>query len=213
MSTRVTRPTAAPIRMPYGCPACRKTLYSTSSSRPAAGATRRAKFLYVAAGTVTSLTYLVILVVLRELLKRPIGPVLGTDEVILYHVPPTWLLSVVALPVALIPGFAIGWVAARLSHVRQLRCWNCGWSAAFPAGAAWADPPPERTPASRPAGFEVVADDANPWKECTAWAYAEIRQGRLPEDVEADLIAQGWPPDDVAGMIEQCRKEARGGRG
>jgi hypothetical protein len=59
----------------------------------------------------------------------------------------------------------------------------------------------------------VIVDDVDPWKECTAWAYAEIRQGRLPEDVEADLVAQGWPQDDVAGMVERCRKEARQKRG
>lgn len=202
-------PVDAPMRMPIACPDCHKAIYTTSGSRPAPTAPRRATLLYIVAGTVTALTYLVGLVVLREWLKEPVGPVLGDDDVVLYRVPSTWFLSVIALPVALVPGFFVGWVAARLPNVRRLRCWNCGWSATFPATAVWAEPAPQRSRAVSRETFVVVADDADPWKECSAWAYAEIRQGRLPEDVEAELVAQGWPPDEVAVMVERCRKEAR----
>jgi hypothetical protein len=202
-----------PIRMPFACPDCQKSLYSVMSLRPPLRAPRRAIALYIVAGTVTSLTYLVLLLVLREWLKEPIGPVFGNKDIVLYHVPPTRLLSIVALPVALVPGLGIGWVASRLPNVRRLRCRTCGWSATFPAAAIWTDPPSERSRATLSQAFDVIVNDTNPWEECAVWALAEIREGRLPEDVEADLVAQGWPPDDVAGMVERCRKEARQRRG
>lgn len=201
-----------PIRMPLECPGCQTTLYPTIGSRPKPSAARPATFLYIIAGTIAAATYYVGLVLLRDWLKRPIGPVFGDENMVLYYVPPTWLLSLVALPVGLVPGLAIGWVAARLPEVRRLQCWNCGWSATFPARALWAEPSPQRSATAPSNAFDVIVDDTDPWTACTAWAYGEIREGRLPEDVEADLVAQGWPPDDVAGMVERCRREARGRR-
>src|SRR5689334_11810880 len=70
----IRRVLETPTRMPQACPDCHKTLYATSTSRPALRATRRATFLYILAGIVAALTFYVALVVLRELLKRPIRP-------------------------------------------------------------------------------------------------------------------------------------------
>jgi hypothetical protein len=202
------------LTMPTACPGCQKTLYSTSASRPAPTTARMAKLLYLLAGTLTALIYLLGLGLLREWLKEPIGPALGNPDYIAYRVPPTLLLSAIALPVALVPGLAVGWLASRIPEVRRLRCWNCGWRQTFPVTATWGKPPPTRYPVRTPppADLYIEADDEDAWKECTAWTWAALRTGRAPEDIEAELIAQGWPADDVAGMVERCRKETRASR-
>jgi hypothetical protein len=197
-------------RIPHACPACHKTLFAAAASRPEPTNKPAAKGLYVAAATATVAIYAVVIMTLRELLKVPIGEI-GDSGVVLYRMPPTWIIGLIALPIALVPGFAIGWMAARVRQELRVRCWNCGWAERFPVGMEWEQPRETKVSASSDAqAFEVIADDVDPWKECTAWAYAEIRGGRLPEDVEADLVAQGWPRDDVEGMVERCRREARG---
>jgi len=196
----------SPIRMPYRCPACDKTLYSSAASRPGPSSTLRARLLYLTAGIVVAAIYLTLLIVLRE--KFSWTTPLGNGWVLVQY-PPVKLLSLVALPVALVPGVAIGWIASRIPRVRVVRCWSCRWSQRFPLNAVWASAPSEPAAHRGSTGIQPIVDDSDPWEECKAWAYAEVRQGRLPEDVSEELIGQGWPRDDVEIMVEQCRREAR----
>jgi hypothetical protein len=195
------------IRMPYRCPACDRTLYSTSASRPGVSSTLTARLLFLAAGLVTAAIYFVLLIVLRETLATRTRL---DNDLVLVHYPPTMLLTAITLPVALIPGLAIGWVAGRMPRVRVVRCWNCHWCQAFAPNAVWASEPapPGGLIHSTDTGPAIV-DDTDSWRECTAWAYGQIRSGRLPEEVTEELIAQGWPRDDVESMAERCRREAR----
>jgi hypothetical protein len=129
-----------PARMPFLCPACQRTLYSTSASRPQPATTLLAIGLFAAGGAVASFVYLIVMLFLRDKFSMRIADI-PNSNLTLYRTPPTALLSVVALPIALVPGFAIGWLANRLPKVRRLRCWSCRWSARYPANSIW-----ERTP-------------------------------------------------------------------
>jgi hypothetical protein len=122
------------VRMPHRCPACDRVLYSSAASRPELRSTLRARFLLLIAGTLVAAVYLVLLVALRE--KFSWTTSLGNGWV-LVHYPPVWVLSIVALPIALVPGIVIGWLAARMPKVRIIRCWKCRWSQVFPATALW----------------------------------------------------------------------------
>lgn len=192
--------------MPYRCPACERTLYASAHSRPGPSSTLPARLLFVAAGVVVAVIYSVLFFMLREKLatRTPLG-----EDSELVHYPPTIFVSLITLPVALVPGLAIGWAAARIPRVRVIRCWNCGWSWTYPVTAIWATPPSGISAGTSTAEEQPIVDDSDPWKDCRAWAYAEIRQGRTPEAVTGELVAQGWPRDDVEIMVEQCRREAR----
>lgn len=192
--------------MPYRCPACDRTLYSSAHSRPQPRSTIRARLLVAAAGMVVAVIYSVLFLVLREKLatRTPLG-----EHAELVHYPPTIFVSLITLPVALVPGLVIGWVAARIPRIRVIRCWNCGWSWTYPLTAIWTTPPSGITAGGTTAEQQPIVEDSDPWKECRAWAYAEIRTGRSPEEVTEDLVAQGWTRDDVEVMVEQCRREAR----
>jgi hypothetical protein len=122
------------VRMPHRCPACDRVLYSSAASRPELRSTLRARILLLIAGTLVAAVYLVLLVGLREKFswRSPLS-----DGWVLVHYPPVWILSIVALPIALVPGIAIGWLAARMPKVRIIRCWKCRWSQVFPANALW----------------------------------------------------------------------------
>lgn len=194
------------LQIPYRCPACDRTLYSSAFSRPGPSSRLPARLLFVVAGLIAATTYLALTVVLREKLawRTPLN-----DEVELVHYPPTIGLSLITLPVALVPGLAIGWIATRFRKVRLVRCWNCGWRQKYPLSAVWAPEPAASGANVSRTGQPSIVDDSDPWTECRAWAYAEIRTGRLPEDVTEELIAQGWPRDDVEIMVEKCRREAR----
>lgn len=195
-----------PIRMPNCCPACNRTLYSSSHSRPGPSSTVPARLLFVVAGVVVAVIYCVLFFILREKLATR-SPLSEDSELVQY--PPTIFVSLISLPVALIPGLAIGWAAARIPRVRLIRCWNCGWSWSYPVTAIWASDPVGVVPTTITPQQQPIVDDSDPWKECRAWAYAEIRTGRSPEDVTEELVAQGWARDEVEGMVEQCRREAR----
>lgn len=192
--------------MPYRCPACDRALYSSTFSRPGPSSTLPARLLFLAAGLTVATIYAVLFFMLREKLAMR-TPLSNDSELV--HYPPTIFVSLIALPVALVPGLAIGWIAARIPRIRVIRCWNCGWSATYPVTAIWetVSSAPNAKDSSTPQ--QPLIDDTDPWKDCRAWAYAEIRQGRLPEDVTEELVGQGWPRDDVETVVEQCRREAR----
>jgi hypothetical protein len=188
-------------------------LYSTTVSRPHPTTTTPARFLFAVAGCVTAVVYFSVILYLRSAWSWRIGDIGDTGMVLVGH-PPVLVLALIALPAALVPGLGFAWLARRFGKVRRLRCWNCKWSQSFPVNAVWsseaAQPAQAQfTPAQSDSPFDQIVNDADPWKECTDWAYAEIRRGRVPEDVEKELISQGWPKDDVEIMVEKCRREAR----
>jgi hypothetical protein len=123
-----------PIRMPYRCPACDRALYSSTFSRPGPSSTLPARLLFVAAGLAVATIYAVLFFWLREKLavRTPLG-----DDSEFVHYPPTIFVSLITLPVALVPGLAIGWIAARIPRIRVIQCWNCRWSATYPLTAIW----------------------------------------------------------------------------
>jgi hypothetical protein len=58
-----------------------------------------------------------------------------------------------------------------------------------------------------------IVDDTQARKQCIAWIYAQIISKRTPEEIEADLVGNGWNPDDVAIMVDEVRKDTRESRG
>jgi hypothetical protein len=74
-------------------------------------------------------------------------------------------------------------------------------------------PQPAPAPTARiaPAGataLDQVVDD-DPVSAAKAWVYAEIAAGRSPEDVAADLMAQGWAYDNAEALAEHGRRATR----
>lgn len=67
-------------------------------------------------------------------------------------------------------------------------------------------PPPPPEPPAEGEPLEHIVDDVEAREEAAAWAYMEIKRGRLAEDVHADLVAKGWDYDDAEGLVEQARK-------
>lgn len=65
-------------------------------------------------------------------------------------------------------------------------------------------PPPQEPEPGEP--LDHVVDDVEAREEAHAWAYMEMKRGRLAEDVHADLVARGWEFDDAEGLVETARK-------
>ena len=61
--------------------------------------------------------------------------------------------------------------------------------------------------------FENIVDDSDAREQSAEWAYGELASGRSPEEVAADLVANGWSQDDAEGIAEQARQRTRGRRG
>jgi hypothetical protein len=62
-------------------------------------------------------------------------------------------------------------------------------------------------------GFGEIVDDTEALAECKAWAYGELATGRMPEDVEAELVGNGWSQDNAASIVEEARRRTRHIRG
>lgn len=67
------------------------------------------------------------------------------------------------------------------------------------------------TPENSP--FDHIVDDSAARSECTDWAIGEVASGRSPEEVAADLIANGWSNEDAETIAETARKQTRSSRG
>lgn len=63
-----------------------------------------------------------------------------------------------------------------------------------------------------PSPFEIIVDDTDAREQSAEWAYSEIAGGRSPEEVAADLVANGWSQDDADSIAEQARQRTRGRR-
>jgi len=61
--------------------------------------------------------------------------------------------------------------------------------------------------------FDRIVDDHTARTECTDWAIGEIATGRSPEEVAADLIANGWSTEDAESIAETARRQTRSSRG
>src|SRR5689334_892041 len=60
----------------------------------------------------------------------------------------------------------------------------------------------------------LVQDDLEPRERAAAWLREEmVERGRAPEDLAAELVGDGWPEDEAAGLVEEIRKETRAERG
>jgi hypothetical protein len=196
-------------RIPNHCPACNKTMYSSDRSRPNRAMSLGGGLLLGLAGIVAATTYLTITYSLRERFAThtPIG-----NDLEIVHYPPTVMLSIFTLPVALVPGLVLGWLANRLPRVRRVRCWNCGWKRKFPGTAKFESTPAPATvhdAAASSSSWPEIVDGRDPWTKCREWTYAEILGGRSADDVAQELTQQGWPPADVFWMVDKCRREVR----
>ena len=58
-----------------------------------------------------------------------------------------------------------------------------------------------------------IVDDESSRAQCSEWALDEIASGRSPEDVAADLIANGWAQHDAEEICEAARRRTRSSRG
>jgi hypothetical protein len=58
----------------------------------------------------------------------------------------------------------------------------------------------------------IVDDDESVWT-CRQWAYDELAAGRSPEEVAADLVTNGWNPEQAEAMAEEARRQTRHLRG
>ena len=199
-------------RIPNRCPACDKVMYSSDRSKPNPAMSLGGGLLLGLAGTVAAIIYVTLTWYLRERFAThtPIGNDL---EMVIY--PRTVVLSVITLPVSLVPGFVLGWIANRLPRVRRVRCWKCGWKQNFPGTAkfeAATEPAVKQPVTTSSASWPEIVDGRDPWAKCRDWTYAEIRGGRSADDVGRELIEQGWPREEVDWLVDKCRREVRHGR-
>jgi hypothetical protein len=179
----MTTPITERARMPASCPACRKVLYATPSLRPEPRMGRTAIAILILGGVVSAGIYLVLVIILREYFATR-TPVPGTQLEII-HYPRIRVIAFPTLPVALVPGLILGWIAYRRPKSRRLRCRNCGWSQDYPVEAVWEAATAQPVVVARPdAQFPIVEEESDPWKECVTWAWGEIRQGRTPEETK-----------------------------
>ncbi len=77
-------------------------------------------------------------------------------------------------------------------------------------------PPPPSPPTVAPdptANLDEVVDDLGPKEECADWILAQMTAGRPAEDLTAELIDQGWNPDDAESLVEYVRRATRHERG
>jgi hypothetical protein len=74
------------------------------------------------------------------------------------------------------------------------------------------DAPDSPAPDAAPA-LDRVVDDDTPRIEAIEWAVEALYDDRPFEDVEADLVAGGWPADGAAGIVEAARQRTRRHRG
>lgn len=202
--------------MPLDCPTCQRPLYPTARLRPQPRTGTAGRVLYVAGGLVAAAVTLSLAAYLRERWSHRM-PIAGTEfDLIIY--PPAKAVVLPSLPIGLLPGVLLGYLAHRLPRFRRLRCRGCGWRKDYPVDALWeaaegtakAANPQYLTDLVKPAMPAIADDPPDAWKEACAWAWAELRGGRTPEEAEAELVAQGWPRDEVEVMVERTRKAVRG---
>jgi len=61
--------------------------------------------------------------------------------------------------------------------------------------------------------LDHVIDDLEPKLAWGEWAVEEMKKGRSPDDLSAELIASGWDEDDAAELVEAARRQTRHLRG
>jgi hypothetical protein len=64
-----------------------------------------------------------------------------------------------------------------------------------------------------PEPLDRVVDDDTPRIEAIEWAVEELYDDRPFEEVEGELVAGGWSPDDAAAVVEEARQRTRRHRG
>jgi hypothetical protein len=116
-----------------------------------------------------------------------------------------------SLPVALVPGLALGWIAHRLPRVRRIRCWKCGWKQTYPGNAKFKIIPESAAShsATSSTSWPQIVENNDLVTRCWRWTYDEIRGGRSADEVAQELIEQGWPRDEIDWMVDKCRQEVR----
>jgi hypothetical protein len=56
--------------------------------------------------------------------------------------------------------------------------------------------------------FDEIVDDGAPRNDCIAWAVSELDRGQTPEDVAAELVANGWSMDDAESISDAARQSS-----
>jgi hypothetical protein len=209
--------------IPIQCPRCQQVLYPVSAMRPHPRGSLLAKALLGGGGLLSA----AILWGGWYLIRIHLGIFV-----------PTGLLAIFLLIPALIPGILLGLMAARLPQALTLRCSSCGWwenvrlskrgsTVVAPgfSGTRRESATGLGTPRSAPASpailernrsaspFDEIVDDGKPVVEAKAWIYAEFLSGRSPEELTAELVAQGWPAADAETLVEEGRRLTRQRRG
>ena len=207
--------------IPTSCPRCRKVLYASSRLRPQPAGPPLALVLWIVGGVLSTAVLIGGFYLVRDYFGIFI---------------PTVVLGPLLLVPAIIPGFLIGTMANRLPKTLKLRCSSCGWAERFqttgkkdgPVSARprhGADPnfvggprtaPVAAAPTGQPATgspLDRIVDDQEPHEELRAWIYAELLQGRSPEEVAEELKQGGWDAEEVEVLVEAGRKSTRHRRG
>jgi hypothetical protein len=73
--------------------------------------------------------------------------------------------------------------------------------------------PIEPIAAESAAPLDHIVDDFDARRSWGDWAVDQMAAGRMAEDVAAELVANGWDPEDAAEMAESARKATRHLRG
>lgn len=196
-------------QIPNRCPACDKVMYASVRLRPAPAMSGVARLALGLAGIVTAATFWAVVAGLREHLAVR-TPLNSNFEMV--HYPPTVFVSLISLPVALVPGVALGWFANRLPKVRRIRCRKCGWKENYPGNAKFQnvpDPAAGSRSSAWAGAWPKVVDDNQLMTQCWQWTYDEIRGGRSADEVARELFEQGWPAEEVDWMVDKCRREIR----
>jgi hypothetical protein len=61
--------------------------------------------------------------------------------------------------------------------------------------------------------FDHIVDDTEERAEAREWILRSFREERDPDQMVAELTANGWPSDDAEAMVEEGRKATRQLRG
>lgn len=68
-------------------------------------------------------------------------------------------------------------------------------------------------PQANDSPLDNIVDDESGHAQCSEWALDEIASGRSPEEVAADLVANGWAQHDAEEICEAARRQTRPTRG
>jgi len=72
---------------------------------------------------------------------------------------------------------------------------------------------PQPALAESSAALTQVVDDLSAQQQAADWLISEMLKGRTPEELETELQATGWTPEEASDLVEKVRRHTRRERG